>query len=48
MTTFIGLCHKCYASNCTTELIEGATLCLKCRVVDELKHDQNIPHLKDD
>ena len=34
---FIGLCHKCYESNVQTELINDSPLCLKCKVVNELK-----------
>ena len=39
MTQFIGLCHRCFDSNVQTELVEGAALCLKCKVVGELKDD---------
>ena len=39
MTQFIGLCHRCFDSNVQTELVEGLTLCLKCKVVKELKND---------
>ena len=36
---FIGLCHKCYESNVQTELVNGSPLCLKCKVVKELKNE---------
>lgn len=26
-----GLCHKCYSSNVELELLNGQTLCQKCR-----------------
>ena len=36
---FIGLCHKCHESNVQTELVNGSPLCLKCKVVKELKNE---------
>ena len=36
---FIGLCHKCYESNVQTELVNDSPLCLKCKVVKELKNE---------
>ena len=38
---FIGLCHKCNESNVQTELVNGSPLCLKCKVVKELKNESD-------